>query len=214
MGIKIMDIKKLFYTSLPYIFILLLMLTINACSNNDGQSNLIQSDNIGMLAKVAVAKNPLAKNGTLKSIKNAGGYSYLEVDIKGETFWLATAIINLKPGEEIAWKDFAVMKNFNSKSLNRVFEQILFVDRVLAVSALGRTQHQGVVLKAMDSAGYSYIHVEEKGKKIWLAAPSSSLQTGQTIRWYSGAAMRNFSSKTLKRTFDEIYFVNSVKYNL
>ncbi len=209
-----MRLIKLITVTSKYILFPFLALTITACSDNDGQTadvNPTPNTNSIEASAHPAAKNPLAKNGTVKTIKNAGGYSYIEVDIKGETFWLATGITNFKPGEEIAWNDYAVMNNFNSKALNRVFDQILFVDRVLPVAALSSTQHQDIVLESMDSAGYSYIQVEEKGKQpVWLAAPSTSLVIGQTISWDSGAAMRNFSSKTLNRTFDEIFFVNSV----
>jgi hypothetical protein len=67
----------------------------------------------------ATPAQPTQNKGVVKSNEMAGGYSYLEVDVEGQTFWLATAISSVKPGDSVAWKDFAMMQNFKSKSLNR-----------------------------------------------------------------------------------------------
>ena len=106
-----------------------------------------------------------------------------------------------------------MMKGFTSKAINRTFDQIMFIDRVALASGTDSSpsMHAGKVLEVMDSAGYSYIRVEDQGQSIWLAAPSTKLTTGQSISWSSGSPMRNFSSKSLDRTFDIIYFVGSVQ---
>ena len=104
-----------------------------------------------------------------------------------------------------------MMKGFTSKAINRTFDQIMFIDRVTLASDTSPSIHAGKVLEVMESAGYSYIRVEDQGQSIWLAAPSTKLTTGQSIRWSSGSPMRNFSSKSLDRTFDIIYFVGSVQ---
>ena len=65
----------------------------------------------------------------------------------------------------------------------------------------------------MSAAGYSYIQVEEQGKKIWLAAPAAKIEVGQSISWNSGPAMHNFTSQSLNRSFDEIFFVSAVQVN-
>jgi hypothetical protein len=63
----------------------------------------------------------------------------------------------------------------------------------------------------MTSAGYSYIHVEQNGSRVWLAAPETAINVGQSISWNGGAPMRNFNSQSLNRVFDEIYFVSAVQ---
>jgi hypothetical protein len=158
----------------------------------------------------ALAKVPAQNSGTVKSNQKAGGYSYLEVDIDGEVFWLATAISSTQPGDKIAWKDHAVMANFTSKALGRTFKQILFVAQVVPESGLVSRPHSGTVINAMNSAGYSYIQVEENGAQVWLAVPETHIEPGQSIRWDGGAPMRNFTSQSLNRSFDEIFFVSAV----
>jgi len=156
---------------------------------------------------------PAANTGVVKSIKNVGGYSYIEVDINGQIFWMAASISSVKAGEKIAWKGHAMMSNFVSKTMNRTFEKIMFVDKVVPASAMQSSLHSGRVIETMDSAGYSYIQVEEQGKKVWLAAPITKISVGQNISWNSGAAMQKFSSRSLNRTFEEIFFISGVTFN-
>ena len=157
-----------------------------------------------------LAKVPAQNSGTVKSNQKAGGYSYMEVDIDGEVFWLATAISSIQPGDKITWKDHAVMANFTSKALGRTFKQILFVAQVRPESDLASRSHSGTVINSMNSAGYSYIQVEENGAQVWLAVPETHIEPGQSIRWDGGAPMRNFTSQSLNRSFDEIFFVSAI----
>ena len=65
----------------------------------------------------------------------------------------------------------------------------------------------------MDAAGYTYMQLEEKGQKIWAAASGTQLKIGDVVEFPDSPAMENFTSKTLKRTFDKIYFVSSLRVN-
>ena len=155
---------------------------------------------------------PAARSGTVISNHIAGAYSYIETDIQGERFWLAASAIRLDPGDEIAWNDHAPMRNFTSKALNRTFDQILFVGQLFkpADVAAASAQHTGTVLEAKAAAGYSYLHVDEKGSKVWLAAPQMLISPGQTVHWEGGSTMRNFTSRALDQTFDQIIFVSAI----
>ena len=158
-----------------------------------------------------VSALPARNTGTVMSNQMAGGYSYLEVDIDGAVFWLATSMSGAKPGDRIAWRDHAVMTNFKSKALGREFGQILFVDRVTAATEAATQTHRGTVVESMNAAGYSYIRVEENGDSVWLAAPQITVEIGQSILWSGGTSIRNFNSRSLDRNFDEIIFVSAVQ---
>lgn len=71
--------------------------------------------------------------------------------------------------------------------------------------------HQGNVLQAINSNSYTYIQVELKQQKIWLAAPRVDVIEGQLIAFPDGSLMRNFYSRKLKRTFNEVIFVRKVE---
>lgn len=64
----------------------------------------------------------------------------------------------------------------------------------------------GKVVETMNSGGYTYVALENNGKKIWVAVPETKVKTGQMVTCQPGGEMKNFTSKTLKRTFDSIIF--------
>jgi hypothetical protein len=64
--------------------------------------------------------------GTIVETMNGAGYTYILLDQSGEKIWVATTEIPVKTGQEIELKPGLVMENFQSKSLNRVFEKIIF----------------------------------------------------------------------------------------
>jgi len=207
--------QKLSVSGRTVAFALLAILYLPGCSESTDAKSQVSTEKSVALAGVAetgaVAKKPAQNKGTVKSNQAVGGYSYLEVDIAGQIFWLATSISAVKPGARIAWNDYAMMTNFKSQALNREFSQILFVDRIMAESDLASRSHSGTVIETMNSAGYSYIRVEENGARVWLAAPETRIEIGQSIRWSGGTAMRNFTSQSLNRNFDEIFFVDAIQ---
>jgi len=64
----------------------------------------------------------------------------------------------------------------------------------------------GKVVDTMDSGGYTYVQLENKGKKTWVAVPQMKVTKGKTMTFRPGMEMKNFESKTLKRKFDTIIF--------
>ncbi|MEW5755070.1 MAG: hypothetical protein AB1810_02090 [Pseudomonadota bacterium] len=74
----------------------------------------------------------------------------------------------------------------------------------------GGAQHQGKVVKVTHAAGYTYIEVDVGGRTTWVASAPQNIKSGSTISWGDGAVMQNFTSKTLRQTFDEITFVSAV----
>jgi len=64
----------------------------------------------------------------------------------------------------------------------------------------------GKVVETMNSGGYTYLLLEKKGKKTWVAVPSIKATVGQEIALMPGSEMHNFTSKTLKRKFESIIF--------
>lgn len=192
---------------------LIILIPLSACVDTDAEPQEVAKGSETTPVVIQLTeRTPQENSGRVISVNMASGYSYIEVDISGETFWLATAATSVTPGDDIAWNDYAMMTQFTSKGLNRVFDQILFVDRIFDKAAVSQQAHSGTVIESMNSAGYSYIRVEEKGARVWLAAPESgsAVKVGQLIRWNSAAPMRNFNSPSLNRTFDEIYFVSGI----
>ncbi len=70
--------------------------------------------------------------------------------------------------------------------------------------------HQGKVLQVMDAGSYSYLEVEEKGQKLWVAAMKTTAKKGDRVEFPNSPPMVNFESKTLKKTFASIYFADTL----
>lgn len=162
----------------------------------------------GSVAPVIVGGN----RGTIKQILQAGSYTYVEVDMAGRSVWLASNHAEVKVGQAIAWKEGAVMRNFNSKILNRQFEAVMFVSAFLPADAqLQPAGKTGVVRSTLISAGYSYLEVDSEEGPQWLALPTKSFKVGDRIRWVGGSLMQNFHSSSLNRDFDRIWFITSAE---
>lgn len=71
--------------------------------------------------------------------------------------------------------------------------------------------HKGKVVSTMDAAGYTYLEVEEKGQKIWVAIMQTKVKVGEEVEFPDSPPMLNFHSKTLNRTFEKIIFAPGVR---
>jgi len=69
----------------------------------------------------------------------------------------------------------------------------------------------GTVTETMNSGGYTYVLVDTGDKSVWVAAPEFSVEVGAVVTVPSGMPMPNYHSKTLDRTFDMVYFAESVQ---
>jgi len=77
----------------------------------------------------------MPKQGTVLEMMHAAGYTYMKVDTgNGEQVWIAASMMRIKPDDKVQWGDAAVMHNFNSKSLHRTFDKILFVSNASVVN--------------------------------------------------------------------------------
>ena len=68
----------------------------------------------------------------------------------------------------------------------------------------------GTVIETMDSGGYTYAHVDSGKEKYWVAAPTVALIKGSMVSFVPNMPMSNFTSKSLDRTFDLVYFVAQI----
>jgi hypothetical protein len=69
----------------------------------------------------------------------------------------------------------------------------------------------GKIVETMNAGGYTYVCLENSGKKTWVAMPMTQVKVGQQVSCQPGAVMRNFTSPTLKRTFESIVFSGGLR---
>ena len=88
----------------------------------------------------AKAANPNMMRGTVLETMNSGGYTYARVDVDGTEVWAAGPVTPLKEGAEIALVGAMGMQNFHSSTLDRTFEEILFVGEFRSPSEMPAPQ--------------------------------------------------------------------------
>jgi hypothetical protein len=96
----------------------------------------------------------------------------------------------------------------------KTFLLVILAAFLTAAAAPSRAQdpavHRGKVTTTMDSGGYTYVELEENGKKLWAAGPVTKVAVGDTVEISGAMPMQDFTSKTLKKTFALIYFTGSI----
>ena len=113
------------------------LLLVSACSQQDEAATQAQQPRTQQPA--AEQKETLSGNrGRVLNSMNAGGYTYVEMETANGTRWLAGPIQKTEKGDIIRWGQGAVMTNFKSSSLDRTFEEILFVSGFLNETAQAR----------------------------------------------------------------------------
>jgi len=71
------------------------------------------------------------KSGKVIETMNSGGYTYVLVDTGSEKVWAAAPEFQVKVGDPVAIPEGMPMTNYHSKTLNRDFEMVYFVDGIM-----------------------------------------------------------------------------------
>jgi len=69
----------------------------------------------------------------------------------------------------------------------------------------------GTVTETMDTGGYTYVLVDTGNESVWAAAPEFEVEVGAEVVVPAAMPMQNYYSKTLDRTFDVVYFAESIQ---
>jgi hypothetical protein len=128
----------------------------------------------------------------------------------------------------VQWGEYAVMRNFEAKSLKHTFPEILFVNNwgPVGAAAVATGPHgdfprpaapdaapvadSGVLKSVVNGGGYSYLEVDRGGKTVWVAAMQTPMKAGDKVQWQGDTEMSNFTAKSIGRTFDKIIFASAV----
>ncbi len=86
----------------------------------------------------------------------------------------------------------------------------LTVARLLVLASLTSTvwaaNLSGVVLETQDVDGYTYVRLKTPEGETWAAVGKAPLKKGATVAIENTMVMKNFESKSLKKTFPTIVF--------
>jgi hypothetical protein len=215
-----------------YLFALAIVSAVSACSSHDSAPAAVAptaQSAMGAPGVVPGAPGASANSGKVLQVQNGGGYTYAEVLTGGgQQVWIAGAQLDVKPGASVQWGDYAVMRNFEAKSLKRTFPEILFVNswNAAGAAAVATGPHgdfprpatpgaapvsdSGVLKSVVNGGGYSYLEVDRGGKTVWVAAMQTPMKPGDKVQWQGDTEMSNFTAKSINRTFDKIIFASGV----
>ncbi|MDH3975486.1 MAG: hypothetical protein OEV42_14510 [Deltaproteobacteria bacterium] len=71
--------------------------------------------------------------------------------------------------------------------------------------------HDGIVVEVIALEGYTYVELDLKSEKMWIAAPAFKVKKGDRVLASKGIEMRNYYSRYLDRTFPVVWFVGKVE---
>ena len=75
-----------------------------------------------------------------------------------------------------------------------------------SASPAGEGTLTGQVLEHIAASPYSYVRIRTSKGDVWAAVNEARIEKGSQVTVSSPMLMKDFESKALKRTFDEIYF--------
>jgi hypothetical protein len=120
-----------------------------ACGNGTSEKeSKAQTDQISKTPSQAPDELQLvAGTGKVVQTLDAGMYTYIRLDDgSGNDTWAAVPKTKLEIGEQIELKGGILMRNFNSKSLDRSFDSIIFATGVVRTSGDKKAQTQAATM--------------------------------------------------------------------
>ena len=91
-------------------------------------------------AAASASKGAEPLSGKVLQTMNSGGYSYVLLEKKdGKKIWVAVGETPIKAGDKINFKPGMEMVNFESKSLKRTFDSIIFSEGIITTAGTSGT---------------------------------------------------------------------------
>lgn len=90
--------------------------------------------------KASDPKEAMNMSGKVIETMNAGGYTYMLLEMGGEKKWVAVPPCEVKVGEEVKVMPGMEMGRFTSKALNRTFDNIIFSGGLIPVGEKAKAE--------------------------------------------------------------------------
>jgi len=131
-------------------------------------------------------------SGKVTETMDASGYTYVAVDTGTETIWVAGPKTQVAVGDEVYIPEGAPISNFESKTLGRTFDTILFASSIMVGGAdqtmnatdtqgsMGKTAAAGAISPA--DIDFSGLSVPEGGKTVAQVFADKAALNGQNVK--------------------------------
>ena len=100
-----------------------------------------------LATKAANTMNGKPIKGKVLETMDSGGYTYLNMEVPGGSVWVAVPQAKVEKGQEVTCNPGMVMNGFQSKTLNRTFDTIVFSSGI--AGAQGANPHGGMAMGGM-----------------------------------------------------------------
>ena len=110
--------------------IVLLPILATACKRDVPQSHLTDLPDVSALPADMGATAEVAV-GEIVETMDSGGYTYVQIDTGTEKLWAASTACEVKVGDKIGISKAQPMPNWHSKTLERDFDMVYFVNAFL-----------------------------------------------------------------------------------
>jgi len=158
--------------------LLLSGLLLSGCQNETPQPAQKAPEVPAPAAQAAApAPQAMGKSGTVLETMDAAGYTYVQIDTGSEKFWAAAPKVAVKIGDSVIVPQGMVMKDYHSKTLDRDFSEVYFVDSLMVGGASAALSEQPTMPEG-------HPDVKEAAKTAAVDVDFSGLQTaegGQTV---------------------------------
>ena len=123
--------------TLIFITLALAALSLSACSKEEPAAPVAQPAQGSAPTAMAAPAAPKTggTSGTVVETMNAAGYTYVQVDSGTQKIWAAAPAFTVAVGDSVMVPDGMPMNNYHSKTLDRDFAVVYFVDSILNASA-------------------------------------------------------------------------------
>lgn len=111
-----------------YVIMLMFLVLAVGCKNN------VEKASEGE-AQPQVVKSEAGISGTVTETMDASGYTYIEIDTGSEKVWAAGPKTVVKVGDEVFVPEGSPIQGFESKTLGRTFESIVFATSIMVGGA-------------------------------------------------------------------------------
>lgn len=169
------------------IFVLIISLA-TACNNSNEQAsdkhnaldNVMDkvssgdNSNQGQMQGQAVTSINRAK---VVESEDAGTYTYVKLEENGKQFWAAITARPIRIGQEYAYSNGLMMKDFESKQLGRTFDSVLFIQNFTLANARSEAKKSSGENKSVSQSD-PHSHTTTQQHKSIEVEPASG---GETI---------------------------------
>ena len=117
------------FSLLPALILTFTLIATTGCNNTDSNSSDKSSksnESIQSSQSVQATQAQIPLSGKVIETMDGGNYTFMNIEHNGRTTWVATGRMKVMIGQDISLKPGMTMTNFESKTLNRTFETIVF----------------------------------------------------------------------------------------